>query len=228
MRRIVVQWGDGAVSTLRYRPGVEAVVGQESQLPPGTYRLNHAYVAPEHRGPFDRFVLVRAEDASGAVDFAVRKITLTPRYRVTNYRTTISLASKCDSIFESRSEFDITQYVGQDAVNAWRWEPPESSITGTVVLGEFPFLLEGSIVSRDLTVADGMVPVRLELIERDPFVDDPVPSIVQNLSASQVSAHVEGTAESDSSGCAVNYRYDREVTLVVPLPSYGQTVVFEA
>jgi hypothetical protein len=224
MRRIVVQWGDGAVNTLRKTPGVEAAVGHQDPLPAGTYRLSHAYAPSEDRKPFHRFALIRAEDESGGIDYCVRKITLTPRYRVTNYRTTLTLVSKCDSIFEEQSEFVITLSVSGEIVGYWEWKPNESSVTN-VVLDEPSFVLEGSIVSRELTVADGSFPVRLEIVEDDPSYDETFGTIYQDLSATLDSAKVDFTAEASDVSCRVRYRYDREVTLIVPMPAYGQEVV---
>jgi hypothetical protein len=219
MRRIIANWGDGTVNTLRYRPGLDAMVGQDNQLPPGTYKLSHAYAAPEDRKPFDHVVLIRVEDASGGVDFCLQQITLTPRYRVIQYRTRLNLESRCDSSFESQSEFDITLYVDQDAIATWRWEPGES------VIPSAEFVLEGSLVSRELTVADGTISLHFDIIERDPFFDDHV-DIWTTLSANDVSERVSRETEGD--GCTIRYSYDREVTLLVPLPSYGQTIVFQA
>jgi hypothetical protein len=224
MRRIVVQWGDGAVNTLRKTPEVEAAVGHPDPLPAGTYRLSHAYAPSEDRKPFHRFVLIRAEDASGGIDYCVRKITLTPRYRVTNYRTTLTLVSECDSIFEKQSEFLITLSVGGEIVGYWEWKPYESSVFGSVVLDEQSFVLEGSIVSRELTVADGSVPVRLEIVEGDPVFDETL-SIDHDLSATLDSERVEFTRLASDYECELRFRYDREVTLIVPMPSYGQEVV---
>lgn len=229
MRRVVVQWGDGTINTLRNRPGVETAFGQPPQLPSGTYKLTHAYTAPEDRKPFEHFVLIRVEDEAGGIDFCIRKITLTPRYRVTNYRMILSLGTKCDSWFESSSEFDLTLYVDGEIVRTWRWEPAESSsVTGTVLLDAVPFMLDGSMVSRELTVADGYVPVHLELVERDPLIDEVLPDIRPSLSALDVSGTVQGAVKEPASGCTVNFRYDREVSLIVPLPSFGQAVVFKA
>jgi hypothetical protein len=94
MRRIVVDWGDGTINTLRHRPGLDVVVGQEP-LPPGTYKLSHAYQEPQDKKPFNHIVIIRVEDAAGGVDFCVNQITLTPRYRVTQYRTRLNLESQC-------------------------------------------------------------------------------------------------------------------------------------
>lgn len=216
VRRIVVQWGDGAVNTLRNRPGIEAAIGQQNQLPPGTYKLSHAYEAPEDRKAFDQIVLVRVEDVSGGIDFCFNPITLTPRYRVTQYRMRLNLESRCDSIFENRSEFDIRFFVDQVHVNSWQWQPGQSILPGT------PFVLEGSLVSRELTVTDPSVSVHLELTEVDPIWDDHL-SAWMSLSAYDVSTSVSNVSTGD--GCKVRYSYDKEVTLIVPLPSYGQTVV---
>jgi len=215
MRRIVVQWGDGTVNTLRNRPGIDAAIGQ-NQLPAGTYKLHHAYAAPEDRKPFDQIVVIRVEDVSGGVDFCLNRITLTPRYRVTQYRIRLNLESRCDSVFENTSEFDVRLFVDQELVNTWRWEPAQSILPGT------PFVLEGSLISRELTAADGSVPVFLELTELDPVFDDHL-SASMSLSAFDVSASISFETQGD--GCTVRFSYDKEVTLIAPLPSYGQAVV---
>jgi hypothetical protein len=229
MRRIVVTWGDGTVNTLRNRPGMEVTALQPQQLPAGTYKLTHAYAEPADRQAFEHFVVIKVEDESGGVDFCIRKITLTPRYRVTNYRTTL-LASKCDSWAETRSEFDITLYVEGAVTNVWRWEPSESGfiVGGSFVTDGTPIVLDGSQVSRDLTVADPVVEVMLDIIERDPVYDDNLPNISQRLSALDVSGTIEGEVTETASGCTVKYRFDKEVTLIVPLPSFGQSVVVSA
>jgi hypothetical protein len=224
MRRVVVQWGDGTINTLRSRPGIEVAIGQPPQLPAGTYKLTHAYAGPENRLPFEHIVLIRVEDQSGGVDFCLRRITLTPRYRVTNYRTSLILGSKCDSWFEHTSEFDITLHVDGAVTNTWHWEPWEPGLNH-VGWDETPFVLEGSVVSRELTVADGSVPVHLDIIERDPSTDEHLQYITVPLSALAGPGTFEGTVGEPASGCKVRYRLDREVTLIVPLPSYGQAVV---
>lgn len=219
MSRIVVDWGDGKTDTLRHRPGIEVtpVAGGDEPLPPGTYRFRHAYAEPEDREPFEYFVLVRVDDRSGGVDFRIQRITLTPRYKVTNYPVSVSMASQCDSIFESSNEFDIYQLIDGQPVNYWRWEPSNN-------IYPVSFRLEGSGVSRELTLADRYVPVQLQLTERDPVYDDRLWAS-QNLSATYESEHVEYTVVDTASGCSVTVRYDREVKLMVPMPSGGPVVV---
>jgi hypothetical protein len=219
MRRIVMQWGDGTVNTLRNRPGVEAAVGHQNQLPPGTYRLNHAYEAPEDRKSFEQLVLIRVEDQSGGVDFCLNQITLTPRYKVTQYQIGLNQESGCDSLLESQNEFDIVLFVNGEPVAAWRWELSQSLTDGTVSV------LPGSLISRELTVADGAVEVHLELTETDPIFDDEL-SLWSSFSALSNSNTMYGVMEGD--GCKVGYSYDLEVKLIVPLPSYGQDVVMVA
>lgn len=224
MQRIVVQWGDGAITNLRNRPGIEAVGGPE-QLPPGTYKLSHAYAEPEDRMTFSHHVIVRVEDSSGGVDFCVREIALTPRYRVTNYRTTLifNVDSSCDSWFEAQNEFVIYQYVDGEPVQRWEWYPGGEEITPL----EIPFLLSGSQVSRELTVEDGTVQVKLDIIEVDPLSNDYL-YIGQSFSAMSDTDLVEDKATgqyANSVPCELKYRYDREVKLIVPLPSPGQEIV---
>lgn len=219
MKRIMIDWGDGETDTLNSRPGIHLPLLGTEPLPPGTYRFSHAYAEPEDRRPFFEIILVRVEDNTGGVDFRIRDITLTPRYRVTNYRTSVRLASGCDSIFESSNEFDVTQLVDGEPVNQWRWEPSNNFFGDEIF-----FRLEGSGVTRELTLADGTVSVVLDFIERDPFTDDHV-SVNQSLSAWQNTELVERSSTND--GCTVIARFDREVTLIVPLPRTHPTFLVE-
>lgn len=217
MRQILVDWGDGKTDFLSSRPGVHLPgSGPREPLPPGTFRFHHAYAEPEDRKPFDFFVLVRVEDANGP-DFRIRKITLTPRYRVTNFRTSVRLEDQCDSIFESSNEFDITQLIDGVPVNQWRWEPSNNLFPSPF------FRLEGSLVSRELTLADPFVNVTLELIERDQFFDEHN-SVNQSLGASLKSERFELAI---SGGCKVTAQWDRDVKLIVPLPSQGGGTTLE-
>ena len=218
LRRIVVDWGDGTINTLRNRPGLDAAVGHEP-LPPGTFKLSHAYREPEDKKPFAHVVIIRVEDAGGGVDFCVNQITLTPRYRVTQYRTRLHLESQCDSPFESTVEFDIRLMVDQQLVGTWRWETTQSIFPHDVIV------LDGSIVSRELTAADPPVHIHLAITETDPIWDDHL-SASMRLSAFDVSESVSKITEGD--GCKVRYTYDKEVALIVPMPSYGQVVVASA
>jgi hypothetical protein len=228
MRRIVAQWGDGSVDTLHSTPGVPVVVGSQPQLPPGTYQLAHAYQAPEDRNAFSHIVLIQVTDVSGGVDYCISPITLTPRYRVTNYRTRLSPGNGCDSAPESRSEFEATMHVDADITAFWQWVALEPGITGLV--GDDWYVLEGSVISRELTIADGPVSVFLNVVEKDPVFDDVLPSIGQDLRASYESGPVQGSVSGGGvigSPCTVHYRYDRQVTLLVPLPPAGQTITIK-
>jgi hypothetical protein len=184
--------------------------------------------------PIVRLIVIRLIgpcllELAGGLDMGMATITLTPRYRVTNYRITISLASGCDSIFESENEFRIVLTVADPLtriVKEWRWNPIQiGGTSGAIGSLEIPFVLEGSIVSRELIVADGYFQVLLNVLEEDPFSDDFLGSLDLSLSAPQDSGTVEGLGEGS---CKVRYRYDKELTLVVPLPSFGQTVVVKA
>jgi hypothetical protein len=212
MRRIVVDWGDGKTDILNARPGIHVgTFPPREPLPPGTYRFQHAYAEPEDRKPFDFFVLVQVEDAAGP-DFRIRKITLTPRYRVTNFRTSVALESRCDSIGENSNEFDITQLVDGVPVNQWRWEPSNNFEDRSL------FRLEGSQVSRELTLADPPVNVFIKLIEDDPIFDEHL-GVGQSLSAAQNSERIELIIRDfDDQSCRVFVTWDRDVRLIVPLP----------
>jgi hypothetical protein len=217
VRRIVVDWGDGKTDVVNTVPGHHVPVGPPQEpLPPGTYRVHHAYAEPEDRKPFDFFVVARVEDAEG-VDLRIRKVTLTPRYRVTNFRTSVTLESPCDSIFESSNEFDVTLFVDSAPVKQWRWEPSNNLFPGPL------FRLEGSIVSRELTVADPPLDVALQLIERDFHFHETL-TVIQSLNALQVSERIERSVTPQGGGsCRVFVQWDRDVRLLVPLPA-GPTI----
>ena len=88
--------------------------------------------------------------------------------------------------------------------------------------------LPGSAVSRELTAAEG-VGVELLLTETDPEKDDHL-SVWMGFSGLAEGDSITGITASEPSGegqsaCRVRYSYVQEVTLIVPLPSYGQTVV---
>jgi len=88
-------------------------------------------------------------------------------------------------------------------------------------------VLPDSQVARELTVDDGPVDVHLDITEVDPVYDENL-LIHQHLSATDESTTVEGTTQSGyvgSPSCELRYRWDREVTLIVPLPSSGQEIV---
>ena len=219
VRRIVVTWGDGTIDTLRNLPGVEVAIGQQEQLPPGTFKLRHAYQEPEDKKPFTHVVIIRVEDAAGGVDFCVNQITVTPRYRVIQYRTRLNLESQCDSPFENTAEFDIRLTVDQHLVATWRWEPGQSIVPGEVIV------LDGSLVSRELTAADPPVQIHFSITEKDPVFDDHL-SAFMTLSAHDVTESVSKVTSGD--GCKVRFSHDREVKLLVPLPPFGQVAVASA
>jgi hypothetical protein len=208
LKRILIDWGDDS-ETLNSRPGIYLSLPGTEPLPPGTYRFSHAYAEPEDRRPFLEIILVRVEDNAGGLDFRVQDITLTPRYRVTNYRTSVRTTSRCD-LTGLVNDFTITQLVDGEPVNEWDWTP-----SNTFWCSECFHRLEDSIVSRELTLADGIVNVGLDLIEHDPAWSEHL-YFNQRLRASQNTEHIERS--SSSGGCTVIARWDRDVTLIVPLP----------
>jgi hypothetical protein len=230
MKNILIAWGDGETSSLTSRPGIPAPPAfgeQDDPLPAGTYQLTHAYAEPEDRMPFEYYVLLRVQDWSGGEEINFVRIVLTPRYRITNYQTRVRLTGPCDPHWESTSEFDITQVVDGTKRRQWHWEPSNNFFSEAGF-----FLLENSHIFRELTLADGYVAVTFIFTETDPpWGSDTVLRFGANLSAvsssESVSANVVEWGGGDLFGtCDLIARYDREVSLIVPLPENGQQVVF--
>ena len=236
VRKILIAWGDGETSSLYSRPGLppsEATVvdfdEEDDPLPAGTYRLSHAYPEPEDRMPTEYYAVLHVFDWSGGEQISIARVEITPRYKCTNYRTRVRLTGPCDPPTESTSEFDITLFLDGNDVHHWHWEPSNN------FFGESQFfLLEDSQVSRELTVADGRFEVSFVFTETDLLLDN-VLRLQADLSALNESETVSrnvyeaGGGESLFGGeCDLIARYDREVSLIVPLPDSGHQVVYDA
>jgi hypothetical protein len=229
MRKIFIAWGDGETSSINRRPGIPTsaatVVGDgDGQLPAGTYQLTHRYPEPEDRMPVEYFVILRVSDEDGGEEIDIARIEIIPRYRVTNYRTRVRLTNPAD-LTGATAEFDIRQTVDGVKQQDWHWEPSNN------FFGESQyFVLEGSQVSRELTVADPAVYVSFFFTETDPGPDThgtyTIPLRATDDS-DRVSLEVEGR------GGVLGFAtfqliatYDREVSLIAPLPDSGHQVVF--
>lgn len=233
-RRIEVDWGDGEEDVINHRPGFLVRNGdfRDDSLPEGTYQLYHAYDGPEDGRSFEHTVLVRVDDVDGGVDFAVRRITLSPRYRVTHYPLTVRLDGPCDSLFESANEFEIKQVVGGDVVNEWDWDPSNNFFGPSQ-----NFRLEGSGVTREFDgpfAEDGTTfeSLSFDFTEKDPISND----------KGRVSAHLtldsrgydgyfaerieryEQISDKFFGGCEIIYSYTKEMELLVPLPTNDRAV----
>lgn len=238
-RRVEIDWGDGEEDVVNHRPGtlVRDPSGMiDDPLPEGTYELYHAYDAPEDGLPFERTVLLRVDDVDGGVDFEIQQVRLTPRYRVTHYPMTVRLAGPCDFGGQT-SEIDIEQVVGGNLVNEWHWEPSNN------FFGESQrFRLEGSGVRREFEVPRNVGDVSSESVyfefaETDPGLalnpdDKGTFSARLHLDPEGYTGYysegVEGRAHlSDAWGhsCDVICSYDKEMELMVPLPT-SDPVVF--
>ena len=228
MKKLFIAWGDGATRLSQLEAWHTRSTGlgeQDDPLPAGTYQLRHAYAEPEDRRPFEYYILVRVQDWGGGDEINFVKVTLTPRYRVTNYRTRVRLTGPCDPSWESTSEFDISQVVDGQQRRQWHWEPSNNFFSESQY-----FLLEDSQFSREFTTDDPGVDVHFVFTETD-LIEDDVLRLSASLSAFQVTETVS-TQVGDSDGifgpgCGLIATYDREVSLIVPLPSSEQALVFE-
>ena len=162
MRRIVVDWGDGTVNTLRNRPGTEAAAGQ--QLPPGTYKFSHAYEAPEHRNAFETFVIIRVEDVSGGADVCARTISHTTiRGDALSYLSHVSWG--CDFGSRGRERIRYHSHVDGELIKTWKWKPP-------IVNPYFSFCVGREPSQPRAHRSRYPVKVVLGLTEIDPIFDD--------------------------------------------------------
>jgi hypothetical protein len=227
MRKIFIAWGDGETSTLNWRPGIPTspatVVGDgNGDLPAGTYRLIHRYPEPEDRMPVEYFAILRVNDQDGGEEVDIARVVITPRYRVTNYQTRVRLTNPCD-LGGGECEFYIDQYFDDVWINHWHWEPSNNFFGDSQY-----FVLENSQVSRELTVTDTPVYVVFNLTEVDPGPDTHG-RFITSLSAigdsQRVSAEVGGQSALFGTFDIIA-TYDREISLIAPMPDSGQEEVF--
>jgi len=237
-RRIAIDWGDDQYDTIWVRPGLPVDLHthpQDDPLPEGTYEFRHAYELPQGGLPFMRTFLVHVENADGSDDLRLKTVRLVPRFRVIQYRAYLDLLEPCD-LFDSSSELTIKQSVAGETVRVWHWEPNSSFYPVSTVL-------EGSQFAVELTTETDInapeytedVAVSFHFDESDwgPDQSGRHSSTISRYGLpDRAGEDVDATVHVDKSiggGCEIHLHYDREATLIRPMPSSGSGwPVFEA
>ncbi|MEL6661542.1 MAG: hypothetical protein AAFR33_00970 [Pseudomonadota bacterium] len=215
-RRISIDWGDFQSDSYNLLPGAitRAIGAGENSLPDGIYEFFHAYDEPEDRRPFERQILLRIVNADNRVELRQAPISLTPRYRITQYNAFVQLLKPVDAT-GSQAKIFVTMVVDGEDYRSWTWRPSNSFIS-PALWAQLP----ESIIMREVSFDEGPVRIGFDFVDDDWIWDDK-----GDLSTSISYLTETGTFETnvDDGGLRnhVRLRVDRHVELIRPLPQAG-------
>jgi hypothetical protein len=238
VRRITISWGDGTSNTrvISSVPVDAQTPLSSAPLPAGTFRFQHAYDPPSPRfgQPFTRLIIVGIQQRGGLQEFSSLMATMTPRYRVNHYETYINLAEPADP-FGSTAEFEITMFVDNQEVGSAHWNPLQAGIFGDGLIGGTFIPIGGSAVAHEFEVGLDVLSCHFWFIESDDWSSDDEARSIQSLSVAITDVadlslsnrrFSETRRKSIEGAGTIKIRYDRDVTLLVPLtPGAGGPVV---
>jgi hypothetical protein len=212
-----VRWGDGTTSRVTGSP-TASLPGQPAPPPAGTFVFQHVYAAPSDGAAFTTRITVVTPNALEPKD-----ITITPRYRVTQYTLYFSPLNHCDTALEEYTEWTVKRF--DHGVNngppAKQWDFDRK----THVLGEVGDLppafqpLPGSAASFDVSVADAPR-IAYQVIERDLLQNDlgnfATINMQPRLGIRSVVLKISDDGPDLNSSCRVEIHADIDVRLLTP------------
>lgn len=227
-RQVQIDWGDLQADRIRVRPGSNVAlspVNNPNPLPDGTYEIFHAYELEDGYNPFQRHISLRIMDSSGAIDIRSTTVTITPRYRVNVYQTSVRLLDPCD-FFGNQGDFRITLDIDGSPSGNWRWTPSNNFFSESQRQA-----LPGSQFSRELDVNNYSVHYNFRFIEKDGFLNADDQGVfrrslnIHSLENDQIDREIK-VEDPTAGSCRVNVRHYIEMSLIRPLPSLGEMVSY--
>lgn len=228
-RRIFIDWGDLETDVVSFPPGLNVdfspVLGTPNPLPDGTYEIFHAYESPEEKVAFERHITLRIQDHSGSIDQRSTTMTLTPKYSVNVYQTSVNLLDSCD-LGNGSAEFEITQTIDGVQTGFWEWTPSNNFFSEAQFQS-----LPGSQLRRIIELGGDRIYFSLNFREKDGFLNsDDKGSLTGRIRPTMTTGQIERIVEvSDpnwGSSCRVKVRYYVEMEVYRPLPSIGGMLTF--
>jgi hypothetical protein len=218
---IAVRWGDGAISRPTATPTASVPGHPATPTAAGTFVLQHVYSAPTAGTAFPARVSV-VVTGRPPID---RDITITPRYRVTQYTLFFSPLNHCDTALEEYTEWIVGRSGGGGPDARWAFDR-KTHVRGEVgdPLPDFQ-PIPNSALSLEVTAADAPRIV-FGVIEVDPFIDDLAETdtidLHPGLGSRPVVLHfADQGAPPESSACRAEIRTDIDVRLLTPGLSTG-------
>jgi hypothetical protein len=210
---LVVAWGDGATS----RPNPLPVTSTHVPAPaPATFSFRHVYGAPA-----DGSASIRTVTATVPGDVRTARVTVTPRYRVTQYTALFGPLVHCDTTPEIFTEWTVFEQPPSGA--ELRWDLTLETYYLTINDGQFHrpdfHPLPGSAVSMDLVA--GQAPrVTYHAVEHDVLLDDELGDVAVNLDprlgSRRLNLDMIGGDPLDPGTCRAEVIADVDVRLLTP------------
>ncbi|CAN5798258.1 hypothetical protein BH23ACT12_BH23ACT12_15410 [soil metagenome] len=209
---VTVRWGDGTRTT--YDPRFPQMYNSGVTVSSGTVVMKHEYA--EGSGHQYTQIATVSVESNGASDFESRQVVVTPRYLVNQYGAFWSPLNHCDTDVETYTEWSINQRVDDLLTRNWR----EDRNTG---LDTFPGAeifsvdfrrLEGSQVTREMTMGQAPVAVRYDVTELDEYFNDQAGSRTLELHPSMTAGPVSLRFSGD--GCQVEIKADVDSRILKP------------
>jgi hypothetical protein len=227
-RRVFIDWGDLESDVISILPGLNLDLAPPlngtNPLPDGTYEVFHAYQTTEEKVAFDRHITLRIQDNSGNIDQKSTTVTLTPKYKVNVYQTSVNLLDAAD-FGNGSAEFEITQTIDDQPSGYWEWYPSNNFFSPTQFTR-----LPGSQFMRIVELGGDSVFFRLEFTERDGFLNaDDRGSLRGIISPFMVAGEIEKIVEVRDptfGSCKVKVRYYVDFEVYKPLPSIGGMLTY--
>lgn len=228
VRRIFIDWGDLESDVISILPGLNLdlapALNGTNPLPDGTYEVFHAYQSPEEKIAFEKHITLRIQDNTGTIDQRSTTITLTPKYSVNVYQTSVNLLEAAD-FGNGSAEFEITQTIDDQPTGFWEWYPSNNFFSDAQFTR-----LPGSQLRRVVELGGSSNLVHLNFIEKDGFLNADDEGLLRiRLTPYMTTGQIEKIIEvSDPTfgSCRIKVRYYIEMNVYKPLPSIGGMLTF--
>lgn len=197
---VSVTWGDG-----------NTTVGAKATPGPGVLLFTHQYAVSA-----DKFAFFERIDVHSGGEAAARFVQVVPRWHVIKGLDYFSPTAVCDSSFESTTEWRVIQTVHQGS-----WDGP------VMYSKEFNFeranranlelrTISASGYGADMSMTDPTLVVDYQVIELDPFIDDPMMRMKADMHPRDA-AHITEIHFGQFSGdCTAEIKTDIHADLLKP------------
>lgn len=217
-----VRYGGSGIVSVRWGDNQRSTYNSSSPMPDGSITpsagqvvFKHVYDLPDGQ-PLST-VATASVESGGTIDFESRPVTVTPRFLVSQYQALFTPLNHCDTAVEEYTEWRISQRIDGTTVKTW-WQDRDTGVglTGAETGGVQPDFrpLEGSIVHREMVMADARVDMSYEVTELDEAFDDQAG--VKHFEMHPSIAPSSHTLDFAGDDCRAQVKTDTDVRLLKP------------
>ena len=218
---VSVRWGDNTRST--FDPSRPQVNDSNTTASPGMVVFKHEYATAD--GSQFTMIATASVESGGNIDFDSRQVVVTPRFLVSQYQAFFTPLNHCDTSVEEYSEWRIEQKLNGSVVRTW-WQDRDTGVgfPGAEIGGVSPDFraLEGSLIHREMVMADAPLVVGYEVTELDEVFDDQAGEKHIDLHPSMQPASI--TLEFSGDDCRAQVKADTDLRLLKPGYSQGPVI----